>query len=58
MLKLSLIHIYQKNHLEIAGCDIVQLAEEFGTPLYVYDEALLRSNMQDVYKRQEGIRPL
>ena len=30
----------QKNHLEIAGCDIVQLAEEFGTPLYVYDEAL------------------
>jgi diaminopimelate decarboxylase len=30
------------NHLEIGGCDIVQLADRFGTPLYVYDEKTLR----------------
>ena len=26
-------------HLEIGGCDVVELAERHGTPLYVYDEA-------------------
>ena len=31
-------------HLEIGGCDTVDLAREFGTPLYVMDEALIRSN--------------
>ena len=29
-------------HLEVGGCDLVLLAEEFGTPLVVYDEGLLR----------------
>ncbi|RIK09388.1 MAG: diaminopimelate decarboxylase [Acidobacteria bacterium] len=29
-------------HLTIGGCDTVELAREFGTPLYVYDEAHLR----------------
>ncbi len=32
-----------QNHLEIAGCDVVTLAREFGTPLYVYDDAHLRA---------------
>jgi diaminopimelate decarboxylase len=31
-------------HLEIGGCDTVALAEQFGTPLYVVDEALVRDN--------------
>jgi diaminopimelate decarboxylase len=31
-----------KDHLVIGGCDSVQLAEEFGTPLYVFDEDDLR----------------
>lgn len=31
-----------RGHLEIGGCDAVALAREFGTPLYVMDEALLR----------------
>ena len=30
-------------HLLIGGCDTVALAEEFGTPLYVYDETTRRS---------------
>lgn len=31
-----------RGHLEIGGCDTVDLAREFGTPLYVLDEALVR----------------
>ncbi len=27
------------DHLEIGGCDVTELAERYGTPLYVYDEA-------------------
>ncbi|MGE5531930.1 MAG: diaminopimelate decarboxylase [Bacteroidota bacterium] len=36
--------INQAGHLEIGGCDVVDLAAQFGTPLYVLDEALVRSN--------------
>ena len=31
-------------HLEINGCDTVELAREFGTPLYVFDEDLIVEN--------------
>ncbi|MBK5252750.1 MAG: diaminopimelate decarboxylase [Peptostreptococcaceae bacterium] len=34
-----------KNHLEIGGCDAVELAKTHGTPLYVIDENLVRDNM-------------
>lgn len=34
--------INSAGHLEIGGCDSTKLAEEFGTPLYVYDEQLIR----------------
>ena len=34
--------VNQKDHLVIGGCDAVALAEEFGTPLYVFDEVGLR----------------
>lgn len=33
-----------KGHLEIGGCDAVELAEQYGTPLYVMDETLIRKN--------------
>lgn len=33
-------------HLEIGGCDTLELAREFGTPLYVYDEEYIRSMMR------------
>jgi len=29
-------------HLEIGGCDVVDLAHEFGTPLFIYDEQTVR----------------
>lgn len=39
-----------KGNLEIGGCDVVELAEKYSTPLYVVDEKTLRSICQD-YKR-------
>jgi len=35
-------------HLIIGGCDTVQLAAEFGTPLYVFDELSLRSKCREL----------
>lgn len=35
-------HVDRNNHLVVGGCDAVALAAEFGTPLYVFDEATLR----------------
>ncbi len=35
--------IDEKGQLEIGGCNAVELAAEFGTPLFVYDEAQIRS---------------
>ena len=42
--------INSKGNLEISGCDLVELAEKYGTPLYVIDENTLRSICQD-YKK-------
>jgi len=36
--------INSKGHLEIGGCDSVELAEKYGTPLYVLDENQIRKN--------------
>jgi diaminopimelate decarboxylase len=32
-----------RGHLEVGGCDVVELAEEFGTPAYLYAEDDLRA---------------
>lgn len=42
--------INANGHLEIGGCDAVDLAEKYGTPLYVMDECTLRSICKD-YKK-------
>lgn len=34
-------------NLEIGGCDLVKLAEKYGTPLYVLDEATIRRICKD-----------
>lgn len=36
--------IDDRGHLRIGGCDTVELAARYGTPLYVMDEALIREN--------------
>src|SRR5207244_3870431 len=35
-------------HLEIGGCDTCDLAAEFGTPLYVFDEATFRTRAREL----------
>ena len=34
-------------HLHIGGCNCVDLAKKFGTPLYVFDEVTIRSKCQE-----------
>ena len=43
------LKINAKGHLEIGGADCVELAERFGTPLYVFDESYIRKMMR-VYR--------
>lgn len=38
------MRINANGHLEMGGCDTVQIARNFGTPVYVFDEAKIRSN--------------
>ncbi len=37
-------NINNKNHLTIGGCDTVELVQEYGTPVIVYDENEIRKN--------------
>jgi diaminopimelate decarboxylase len=34
-------------HMEVGGCDLVELARKHGTPLYVYDEATVRQRASE-----------
>jgi diaminopimelate decarboxylase len=46
-----------RGHLEIAGCDVVELAAEHGTPAYVYAEDEMRSrarSYRDAFERRTG----
>lgn len=47
--------VSKEGHLVIGGCDVVDLAGEFGTPLYVFDEATLRHRCRE-YRREFGER--
>jgi len=44
-----------QDHLVIGGCDTIELAKKYGTPLYVYDEADLRNRCRE-YKTGFGGR--
>jgi diaminopimelate decarboxylase len=35
--------VNELGHLEVGGCDVVELAEEFGTPAYIYAEDDMRA---------------
>ncbi len=52
--KLSLFPITKKvnrrGHLCIGGCDCVELAQEFGTPLYIFDEDTIRAKCDEFCK--------
>ncbi|MBC7330381.1 diaminopimelate decarboxylase [bacterium] len=54
--------INKAGHLEIGGCDCVDLAKQFGTPLYVLDETLIRENcrrytnsLKEFYKEESRV---
>ena len=47
--------INERGHLEIAGCDTVDLAAEFGTPAYVYAEDDMRARAR-AYREAFGSR--
>ena len=36
-----------QGQLLVGGCDVIALAEEFGTPLFIYDEAQLRTRCRE-----------
>jgi len=38
------IGVNERGHMTIGGIDTIELAEKYGTPLYVYDIALVRKN--------------
>lgn len=40
-------HANRHGHLVVGGCDTAQLAAEFGTPLYFFDEDLLRAKCRE-----------
>ena len=44
------LRINNAGHLEIGGCDTVELVKKYGTPLYVMDEMVIRNNCR-VYKK-------
>jgi diaminopimelate decarboxylase len=47
--------VNQKDHLVIGGCDTVELAKEYKTPLYVFDETDLRRRCRE-FKTEFGKR--
>jgi diaminopimelate decarboxylase len=47
--------VNDSGHLVIGGCDAVELAAQFGTPLYLFDEFSLRSRCAEL-KREFGQR--
>ncbi|MCR4925929.1 MAG: diaminopimelate decarboxylase [Clostridiales bacterium] len=44
------LNVNEKGHLTIGGVDTVDLAKEYGTPLYVSDENQIRANCQAFVK--------
>lgn len=47
------LNVNDKGHLTIGGCDTVELAKEFGTPLYVMDENVIRNTCRAYVKSFE-----
>ncbi len=55
------LNINERGHLEIGGADACELAQRFGTPLYVFDEKHIRDMMgiyRDTLEEEYGGRGL
>ncbi|MCS7209460.1 MAG: diaminopimelate decarboxylase [Fimbriimonadales bacterium] len=56
-MRLGTHRVNARGHLEIGGCDALELAEQFGTPLYVLDEETLRDRCQAYRAAFERLKP-
>ena len=43
-----------RGHMEVGGCDLVELARRHGTPLYVYDEETVRARCSEYVDAMGG----
>ena len=51
--------VNEQGNIEIGGCDLVDLANQYGTPLYVFDEKTIRSmtnSYKDAFKNYPKMR--
>ena len=51
------LNINEKGHLTIGGCDTVELAETYGTPLYVMNEEVIRRALRAYVQSMETYYP-
>ncbi|MFC1517514.1 diaminopimelate decarboxylase [Candidatus Margulisiibacteriota bacterium] len=49
--------INTKGHLTVGGCDTCELAEKYGTPLYIMDEETIRNNCRNYLEAFEKTMP-
>ena len=42
------MHVNEEGHLHIAGLDTVELIKKYGSPLYIFDEDLIRTNCRNI----------
>ena len=49
------LKVNERGHLVVGGCDTVELAHKYGTPLYLYDEQFIRSRCRE-YLEEFGSR--
>ncbi|MDD3150417.1 MAG: diaminopimelate decarboxylase [Candidatus Gastranaerophilales bacterium] len=53
--------INDKGNLEIGGCDVIELAQKYDTPLYVYDEATIKSicnSYKTAFEKYKNFQPM
>lgn len=49
--------VNEKGHLTVGGCDTTELAQRFGTPLYVMDEKALRERCREYKQVFHALKP-
>ncbi|MEA3402751.1 MAG: diaminopimelate decarboxylase [Armatimonadota bacterium] len=47
----AMLRANERGHLVVGGCDVVELAHKYGTPLYLYDEQCIRDRCRE-YTRE------
>lgn len=57
MMPFSNQKVLDNGHLAVGGCDTVELARAFGTPLYVMDEQAIRGRMREYVKAFNALYP-